>query len=251
MNDVYTTAGLPSIPSGKPIALDDPKLIINGRTLAGLTETVSTTITVELRKDGETLCGCHGQMMVLAYDQWQGGETYRDLLPAFVLPNHPAIPALLRDASERLKKWGKQPSLEGYQSSDPNRVRDLAAAAYAAIQKKNIVYAEPPASFSVPGQRIRTPETILEQRLGTCMDMTLLYAACLEAMGLHPLLVMMKGHIFAGVWLRERSIDELKAGNVVIDNPDELIKRVDNGSDEMTFVECTAMCSGRQQTLWY
>ena len=244
-------AGLPSIPSGKPIALDDPKLIINGRTLAGLTETVSTTITVELRKDGETLCGCHGQMMVLAYDQWQGGETYRDLLPAFVLPNHPAIPALLRDASERLKKWGKQPSLEGYQSSDPNRVRDLAAAAYAAIQKKNIVYAEPPASFSVPGQRIRTPETILEQRLGTCMDMTLLYAACLEAMGLHPLLVMMKGHIFAGVWLRERSIDELKAGNVVIDNPDELIKRVDNGSDEMTFVECTAMCSGRQLSFEY
>lgn len=237
---------LPAIPSGKPVDLDDPTLVINGRTLAGLTETVSTTVTVELRKEGETVCGCRGQMQVLAYDQWQGGETYRNLLPAFVLPNHPAIPALLHDAAERLKKWGKSPSLEGYQQEDPNRVRDLAAAAYAAIQKKNIVYAEPPASFSIPGQRIRTPETILEQRLGTCMDMTLLYAACLEAMGLHPLLVLMKGHIYAGLWLKARSADELKAGSMVIENPEELKKRIDNGADELTFVECTAMCSGKQ-----
>ena len=239
-------AALPAIPSGKPVDLEDPKLVINGKTLAELTETVSTTVTAELRKNGKTVCGCREQMQVLAYDQWQGGETYQDLLPAFVLPNHPAIPALLHDAADRLAKWGKPTSLEGYQKKDPNRVRDLAAAAYAAIQKKNIIYAEPPASFSVPGQRIRTPETILEQRLGTCMDMTLLYAACLEAMGLHPLLVMMKGHIFAGVWLKERSVEELKSGNVIIDNLDELKKRIDNGSDELTFIECTAMCSGKQ-----
>lgn len=237
---------LPAIPSGKPVDIEDPSLIINGRVLAELTETVSTSVTIELKKDDETVCGCREQMKVLAYDQWHGGDTYQDLLPAFVLPNHPAIPALLHDTAERLQKWGKSPSLEGYQQNDPNRVRDLAAAAYAAIQKKNIVYAEPPASFSIPGQRIRTPETILDQRLGTCMDMTLLYAACLEAIGLHPLLVMMEGHIFAGVWLKQRSIDELKSSNVIIDNLGELKKRIDNGTDELTFVECTAMCSGKQ-----
>lgn len=237
---------LPVIPSGKPVEIEDPQLIINGRTLAELTETVTTTVTVEIRKNGEAVCGYRDNMQVLAYDQWQGGETYQDLLPAFVLPNHPVIPALLHDAADRLAKWGKSPSLEGYQGNDPNRVRELAAAAYAAIQKKNIVYAEPPASFSVVGQRIRTPETVLEQRLGTCMDMTLLYAACLEAIGLHPLLVMMKGHIFAGVWLRQRSVDELKNSNVLIENLEELKKRIDNGSDELTFIECTAMCSGKQ-----
>lgn len=237
---------LPSIPSGKPIDLPDPHLSINGKELAGMTESVNAEILVELCKGGETLCGVRGQMQVLAYDQWQGGETYRDILPAFVLPNHPLIPALMHDAADRLAKWNKPTSLEGYQAHDPNRVRDLAAAAYAAIQKKNIVYAEPPASFSVMGQRIRTPETIMEQRLGTCMDMTLLYAALLEAMGLHPLLVMLKGHIFAGVWLKERSVEELKASDVVIDNLEQLTMRIDTGSDEMTFVECTAMCSGKQ-----
>ncbi|MBR3042708.1 MAG: DUF4011 domain-containing protein, partial [Eubacterium sp.] len=188
-----------------------------------------------------------GQMQVLAYDQWQGGESYRDILPAFVVPNHPLIPALMHDAADILGKWNKPTSLEGYQRHDPNRVRDLAAAAYAAIEKKNIVYANPPASFyTVQGQRIRTPETIMEQRLGTCLDMTLLYAAVLEAMGLDPILVMLKGHIFAGVWLKERSVEELKSGDVVIENRDQLTMRIDNGTDEMTFIECTAMCAGRQ-----
>ncbi len=237
---------LPAVPSGKPVLLEDPKLTIHGQNLADLTEMVTVAVTVELCRGEAVLCTCQAQMTVLAYDQWQGGSSYRDLLTAFVLPNHPAIPALLREAANRLEQWGKPTSLEGYQRKDPNRVRDLAAAAYAAIQKKNIVYAEPPTSFSVAGQRIRTPETILEQRLGTCMDLTLLYTACLEAMGLHPILVMMQGHIFAGVWLRERSLEEQINSDIILDNLKELTSRIDNGADEMTFVECTAMCSGKE-----
>ena len=211
-----------------------------------MTETVNAEILVELCKDDEVICGTRGKMQVLAYDQWQGGKSYQDILCAFVLPNHPLIPTLMHDAADILSKWDKPTSLEGYQAHDPNRVRDLAAAAYAAIQKKNIVYAEPPASFSVSGQRIRTPETIMEQRLGTCMDMTLLYAALLEAMGLDPILVLLDGHIFAGLWLKERSMDELKSCDVVIENLEQLTMRIDTGFDEMTFVECTAMCSGKQ-----
>lgn len=239
---------LPAIRPGKPVNIPNPKLVINGNLLAGMEEAVTAAINVELYKDGERLCGKTAQMQVFAYNQWQGGDTYRDLLPAFVLPNHPVIPMLMHEAADRLRKWGKDPSFEGYQSHDPNRVRELAAAAFAAIQKKNIIYAEPPKSafLSVPGQRIRTPEIIMEQRLGTCMDMTLLYAACLESMGLHPLLVLLKGHIFAGVWLRERTLDELKSGNVIIDSFYELHKRFGTGTDELTFVECTAMCSGKE-----
>ena len=237
---------LPPIPSGKPISLPDPNLRINGKELAGLTESVNASINVELCKSNQIICGVRGKMQVLAYDQWQGGSTYRDLLPAFVLPNHPVIPMLMHDAADWLAKKNKPAQLDGYQSEDPNRVRDLIAAAYAAIQKRNIVYAEPPASFSVPGQRIRTPEIIMEQRLGTCMDMTLLFAALVEAIGLHPILVMMKGHIFAGVWLKERIPEEFKTHDVVIDNIEQLTMRIDNGSDEMTFVECTSMCSGKQ-----
>lgn len=235
-------AVLPDIPSGKPIVIDAPKIVIYGQKLAEQTELKNANITVDVCKDGQVLCSVRGVMKVYAYDQWPGGASGYEILPAFVMPNHPIMPKLMHDASERLRKWGKSSTIEGYQENDPNRVRDLAAAAYAAIQKCNITYANPPASFS-RGQRIRTPEIIMDQHFGTCMDMTLLYAALLELMGLHPVLVMQEGHIFTGVWLRERTIEELSSSSVLINSADYLIKRTNNGADELTFVECTKMCS--------
>ena len=241
MNDYE--AFLPDIPSGKPLNIDAPNLVINGQKLAEQTELKNANILIEVRNADKTLCSVRGIMKVYAYDQWQGGAASYEILPAFVMPNHPVIPQLMQEAANRLKKWGKPASIEGYQQNDPNRVRDLAAAAYAAIQKCNITYANPPASFSY-GQRIRTPEIIMDQHFGTCMDMTLLYSALIELMGLDPILVMQDGHIFAGVWLKERTKEELITSDVLITNVDQLIKRIDNGSDELTFIECTKMCSG-------
>ena len=150
---------------------------------------------------------------------------------------------MLHDAGEILAGWGKDPSLEGYQSPDPNRIRDFAAAVFAAIQKKNIIYSNPPATTTrtfFDGQRIRTADAIMDQRLGTCMDMTLLYTSCLEAIHLHPVLVLDEGHIFGGVWLNEDAHFEAP----VVDDAKQLTSRMDNGHDDLLLVECTAMCSG-------
>ena len=48
---------------------------------------------------------------------------------------------------------------------------------------------------------MRGPSDILSRKVGTCLDLTLLYASCLEQAGLNPLLVLIEGHAFAGVWL--------------------------------------------------
>ncbi len=235
---------LPPIPSGKPLKLETPFLIVNSRALADLNEAVNINVTVEIRKEETVMTGVRGQMRMLAYDQWQGSK-YLPYLPAFIMPNHPAVSMLLHDASMRLGEWNRSSAIDGYQSGDPNRVRDLAAAAYAAIQKKNIVYATSPANLWETGQRIRTPEMIFDKYLGNCMDMTLLYSACIEAMGLNPVLILKQGHIYAGVWLKQRSSEELRKSDVIIEEREQLLKRINNGSNELTFVECTAMCSGR------
>lgn len=120
---------------------------------------------------------------VLAFDQWPGLQYTPELLAAFVMPNHPVVTSLIQLAAKYLGKWTGNPSLAGYQFDDPNRVKNMAAAAYAAIQQNNITYAEPPSSFEAFGQRIRLADAVLDQHLGTCMDLTLLYVACLEARG--------------------------------------------------------------------
>lgn len=111
---------------------------------------------------------------------------------------------ILRTAAERLLASGHPGGLDGYQSGDPQRVYLLSAAIYSAIAGMALHYAEPPASFESRGQKVRRPGTIEEDRLATCLDTTLLFAAALEAVGLHPVILMFQGHAAAGVslWLR-------------------------------------------------
>src|SRR5690606_22964374 len=124
---------------------------------------------------------------------------------AFVMPNDPGIAQILRAAAERLAAHGHPGGMDGYQSQDPQRAFMLTAAIYSAIAGLDLVYAEPPASFESRGQKIRRPSTISEERLATCLDTTLLFAAALEAAGLHPVILMFQGHAAAGVWLSKRT----------------------------------------------
>ena len=73
--------------------------------------------------------------------------------------------------------------------------------------------------------------------------MTLLYAACLEAAGLHPLMILLQGHIFGGVWLEELTFPE-----AVQDDVSLLTKRLADGINELAVVECTAFVSGKNMS---
>lgn len=78
------------------------------------------------------------EIVALAFDEWPGLKYTPELLAAFSLPNHPVVTSLIQLASKYLEKWTGDPSLAGYQFNDPNRVKQMVAAAYAAIQQKNI-----------------------------------------------------------------------------------------------------------------
>lgn len=52
------------------------------------------------------------------------------------------------------------------------------------------------------------PEELLRTRMGTCLDLALLYAACLERVDLHPVLFLMEGHAFAGLFTVPISLSE-------------------------------------------
>ena len=228
------------VPAESTFEINDIQLTLNGDLLAGLTEKLTGTFRITLVSDGNLLYTEESEITALAYDQWHGSTFYPELLCAFVMPNHPEIVKITARAAELLGQWTGDPSLDAYQSKDVNRVLKQAAAVYGALQEQNIVYSVPPASFEVVGQRVRLCDTVMQQKMGTCLDLTLLYASALEAIGLHPLLVLKKGHIFAGVWLEDLSFSES-----VQDDASLVTKRLAEGINEIAVVECTALVAGR------
>ena len=191
---------------GDSLSLSDRKVELDAAYLAGLNEAERGEITLRLTANGEVVDECHFPVRLLARDEWGGVADMVQLLPAFAMPNDPAIARILRVAAERLLANGHPGGLDGYQSGNPQRAYLLSAAIYSAIVGLALHYAEPPASFESRGQKIRRPGTIEKDRLATCLDTTLLFAAAFEAAGLHPAILMFQGHAAVGVWLVKRTL---------------------------------------------
>ncbi|MBQ9165526.1 MAG: DUF4011 domain-containing protein [Oscillospiraceae bacterium] len=220
--------------------IKDIEIKLDGKELACLTEKVAGTLTFELSKGNEILALTTLDVSVLAFDEWPGQSVYPELIAAFSNPNHPVIVGVLSRAASLLEKWTGDPSIVGYQFKDPDRVLQQAAAIYVALQQQNIVYSILPASFEKLGQRIRLSDAVLEQKMGNCIELTLLYAACLEACALHPLVIFKPGHAFLGLWLEEMTFQETVQYDASL-----LTKRLADGVNEIAVIESTCMTGGK------
>ena len=237
------TQDIGCIPAGQTMTVSRPRLILKGETLAQMTEKVSGRMEFRLKSGEQTLAECMTQTEILAFDQWHGLGIYPELLASFVTPNHPEIPRLIARATEFLGLWTGDSSMDAYQSQNHNRVLSQAAAIYAAIREQEIAYAVAPASFEEAGQRVRLCDAVLRNRIGNCLDLSLLYASCLESVGLHPLLIASPGHIFAGLWLEKQMFPEC-----IQDDLSLLTKRLASGVNEIAVVEITALTTGQDRS---
>lgn len=202
------------INAGDDVVLSDRRIDLDAAYLAGLTEAERGDITLRLIKGDKLLAETIAHVRLLARDEWGGVADMGQLLPAFVMPNDPAIVRVLRSAAEKLAAYGHSAALDGYQSNDPKRAYMLTASVYAAIAGLGIHYAQPPASFEKNGQKIRRPKSIVENGLATCLDTSVLFAAALEAAGLNSVVVMLDDHAIAAVWLVKRTLPKTQETDI-------------------------------------
>lgn len=176
--------------------------------LGHLSERVAGWLKIEVRENDTVLAARSEPIALLARHEWCGLVSLPEILAAFVLPNDPAVMTILGRAAEILREHTGRAAFNGYQDKNRKRAWEQLAAIYQAIAALGVRYISPPASFENTGQKVRFPSDILAQRFATCLDLTLLFAACCEQVGLHPLVVLHEGHAYAGCWLEERTSAE-------------------------------------------
>lgn len=223
-----------AVAPGGSYAFSDTSLTLLREPLRKQSEREEGHLWIEIAADGIPPNQQALPLSILAYNEWFGVTSLPQILAAHVLPNDPAVERILSRASKLLLEKTQDSSLSGYQSGDLRRVYAQAAAIYFAAAHQNINYANPPASFENTGQKIRTPEHILARKLGTCMDTTTLLAACFEQAGLRPVLVLVEGHAFPGVWLVDRSFEEIVSNHSSI-----ILNRIDLG--QLLLIESTGI----------
>ena len=226
------------VPCGQTVILQQLQLVPDADTLRQLTESVTTTFRITVTAAGLPIAEQSLELQLLAFDEWPGAQLTPELLAAFVTPNCEQLSPLSIRAAALLQKLTGSAVLDEYQTQDPNRVRAQVASIYAALREVGLVYSAPPASFEKNGQRIRLAPKVLDQKLATCMDLALLMASCMEACGLHPLLLILKGHAMVGCWLVNKYYP-----HTVGDDGSLLLKSAADGINEMVLVESTALTS--------
>ncbi len=201
-----------TIRPGDEVRIADREIRLSGTFLSELVESVSGHVNIEIRTgepDSAPLARESFPVELLSRIHWGGSGSMPELLPAFCMPNDPAVDKILKGASDILQRAGKKSGIDGYGDRSRSRSWEIASALWSSVAGIGLSYAYPPASFEIEGQKIRTPGSILENKLATCLDTAALFASSLEQAGLNPIIVLTKGHAFVGVWLQPQEFSQL------------------------------------------
>jgi len=182
-------------------------------------ETISTSLQVRVRQGDKLLYHDSHRLRLLPVDQWRDNRRDGQWLPSFVLPRDPAVVRAVSQSQRYNRVLRDDPTagFEGYQCVPDNAVpadgrideellrgvdRQVEAIWATLLHDWQLGYINPPPSYSrqLDSQRLRMPSTVLAERAGTCIDLALLFAACLELVDIYPVVFLLEGHALPGWW---------------------------------------------------
>jgi len=171
-----------------------------------LEERVEATLRAELIDESGVRVASTSQPLTLLAPQewWSLGPDANEILAAYVRPNSDVLRQILNRTREILQERTGNGSTDGYQSAGvhmldgPGRPDHIARACFEALEECRLNYTNPPAGWFSIAQRLRSHRDVLADRAGTCIDTSLLYAACLAQLGLRPFLLLCEGHCLSG-----------------------------------------------------
>ena len=206
--------------------------------LSEITEAVKSSFHLVVKSMDDVIFEKDYPITILSYEEWAGSNVMPEHIASFVVPNNPLLPKIKLSAAKFLEKWTGSSAFDEYQTQDRNRVRAQVAAIYEALRSEGIIYSAPPASFEQTGQRIRLADKVLTDKMGTCLDTSLLLASCLEGIGIFPIILIFKGHAMVGAWLTPNVFPQM-----VCDDASYLLKEMADGNNNLVLLESTAITS--------
>ncbi len=160
-------------------------------------------------------------------DEWRFEDDQIIWMSSFVHPRDQAVAKIIDSAQRYLACLADDytAGFSGYQAYDPDAERpwngvDLQVQAiWTAISLDfGLSYINPPPSYSDNAQRLRTPTRILEERRGTCVDLALLMAACLEWVEIYPVIFNLNDHAFPGYWRNTEEYEIFQSRPMIADD---------------------------------
>lgn len=187
-----------------------PPVRNNGQVLRSLTSEVNTALHVQvtdLAKHTYYLndipLSLHSRWLM----QWVGANRLK--IAAWVTPDDRSVEELVARAATKYlpqQRPPAPPSMIGYTKATPQQVIDQVDAVYEAmLEDYHLKYTQESVPYdgadssAASTEYIRLPFEVLQEKSGMCIELTALFAAAVERVGLHAEIVIIPGHAFLGV----------------------------------------------------
>ena len=205
--------------------VEDLKTFIHLPLTSALTRTIQesilSSVLIEVTWGAHVLFRDTLPVRLTPVDQWRDNETDGRWLPSFVFPRDPTVSQIVDAAQRYVRVLRDDPTagFDGYQSydsagPDPAEEIDLQVQAIwsAIVHELRLGYINPPPAYSneLDSQRLRTPSAIARYHSGTCIDLALFFAACLELIDIYPVIFLLEGHAFPGYWRSDIFLEEFR-----------------------------------------
>ncbi|UIR57063.1 DUF3320 domain-containing protein [Sphingobacterium sp. SRCM116780] len=231
------------LPIGVPVKIPIDKIILKPASFIRLSEVERASFHIRIYQQENLLVAETAEIELQPLSFFGGFNILPELLASYITPNHPYVYAIKHKAIVYLEQQNLAAKFEGYQSEEPARILEMMRAIYKAIQEEEIVYSALPPSFENKGQRLRLLDMIATEHFGNCIDLSLLFAACLEAIDLNPIIIVTKGHAFVGCWLHQDKFPQ-----IINEDKTAITKRFAKGISELAVIEATSVCKGNNIT---
>ncbi|HEY7499417.1 MAG TPA: hypothetical protein VH740_12950 [Vicinamibacterales bacterium] len=187
--------------------IDPVCLSLTSEMVRALRERIQANLTVEFSHEGRVLLRESRLVGLLATDEWDNQSPW---LPSFVLPRDPAVLNIVRWAQPILNSIADASDVgfDNYlrltgaaerQAEERLIVdRQVRALWWALRHRCRLSYLAAAPVYTSNAQRIRTPSAVLSGRAGTCLDLALLFTACLAAVDLHAVVFVFRDHALPG-----------------------------------------------------
>ncbi len=191
-----------TLTKGGHFAICAPQLTYHADYLAYLEENVPAVVIASLTQNGKEIASAKHPITLLPANVWSGSEIMPELLATLISP-----------AQEEIQKTVDQVCAElsprdifrhrDYSDHSPKAILTMMETLYHTLRSLRLSYAMHTPDANKKGVSLCYPEAVLQYRKGNSLELALLFASLLEALGMHPVLALFKQQTIVGCHLRK------------------------------------------------
>ncbi len=176
------------------------ELSVDKTMLSYLSASVSSTVSICVKSQGEVLAEHQEQVLLLPYDTVPALSHYPELIAAFVTPDQPEVKEIGDSVYKYIPDESVPSNMDMWKGVDRDSAYAVISGLYDAVRSIRITYNASAVSIDTKHTKCKLPEGIFTYKSGNALDISILFASVCEYIGFNPFLVFSNGKAYVGVY---------------------------------------------------